>query len=140
MFLSTQGLQTVGSYSDVPTLCNSANLRIMSSSLVEIPQMRPGPTPDSFKIERISNAQVIADILYKTQDLTDEVFLELVDDLGYRAARLVLRDKALSGDVKALDLYHRIVTTERKERAARAEQRSSQSTTFSPVARPSDSE
>lgn len=75
-----------------------------------------GPVPKRFTNEYLCDPKVMADLLYRTSELTDEAFYEIVDDIGSRAARLVLRGKALAGDVKALDLYHRITKEEREER------------------------
>jgi len=94
--------------------------KIATKATADPPALRGGPTPQSFLLQNISNAAVIADILYKTQTLTDDAFNDLVDDIGYRAAKLVLRDKALAGDVRALELYHRIVKEQRLEREQRA--------------------
>ena len=88
----------------------------MGESTLNVARLRAGPTPEKYKKENISNPQVMADILHKTADLCDEAFEDLVNDIGYRAALLVLRDKALSADVKALDLYFRLIKETRSER------------------------
>ena len=68
---------------------------------------RPGPTPKRYTPEYLVDPAVMSNILYRTQDLTDEAYEELVNDIGSRAAILILRAKALGGDVRALDLYLR---------------------------------
>ena len=59
----------------------------------------------------------MADILHKTHDLSDEVFEELTASIGYRAALLVLRHKAISGDVRAIELYIKLTKEQKAERA-----------------------
>lgn len=82
-------------------------------------RMRAGPPAERFKLEKLIEAEEIRELLHKSWDLTDEAFDELVDDLGYRAAKLVLRAKAVAGDVKALDLYLRLAKEAKRERQAR---------------------
>ena len=86
--------------------------------------IRPGPTPDKYLVENISSPQLIADILHKTADLTDEAFYDLVNDIGGRTALLVLRHKAINGDVKALELYFKIVKEDKASRATKETARS----------------
>ena len=81
--------------------------------------MRGGPAPDRLSIENLSSPKIIADILHKTADLSDEEFNDIVDKLGSRAAHLVLRHKAINGDVKALDLYLRRCDERRKPKRAK---------------------
>ena len=77
---------------------------------------RPGRTPYRYTLEYLTDPKNIADLLYRTQELTDEAFNDLIDDVGIRAARLVLRTKALSGDVRALQLYDAITNRDRIKR------------------------
>ena len=78
----------------------------------------PGPIPKGSGFEPLMDAEKMTEILYRTQRYTDEAFDELVDDVGYRAARLVLRAKAVKGDIKALDLYIRLAKESKRERQA----------------------
>ena len=90
-----------------------------TDSQVSTTRLIGGKVPDSYKAEHLTTSEAIAEMLYRAQNVTDEYFDELVDSLGYRAAKLVLRAKAVSGDVKALDLYLRHVKESRAERAKR---------------------
>jgi hypothetical protein len=62
------------------------------------------PTP----IEDPITTEQIASYINRTKRLTDDAYEELVHDIGWRVAMLVLRHKAWSGDVRALDVYIRI--------------------------------
>jgi hypothetical protein len=81
---------------------------------------KTGPIPVSFKLENLHDPAVITEILYRSQTLTDDAYQDLVDDIGHRAARLILRAKAVQGDVKAIELYDKIVHRDRKARAERS--------------------
>jgi hypothetical protein len=77
---------------------------------------RPGPVPRSFQLETITDPKAIVEILYRTSELTDNAFIALVDDIGMRAARLILRAKAVGGDIRAIDLYLRIAREDKEKR------------------------
>ena len=83
------------------------------TSATDTPRLRGGNPSDKFTLEYLTNPANIAAILHKTWDLSDDAFYDLIDDIGTRAARLVLRTKALEGDVKALDLYWRVTKEDR---------------------------
>ena len=97
-------------------------------------------TPDKLTVAHIADAAKIESLLYRTQNLTDEAFQDLVDDVGARLARLVLRAKAVSGDIKALELYDKIVTRDREKRDKQRKPRvvGKQSSTFEQPPRLSD--
>lgn len=80
------------------------------------PQLVGGKVPPAYHIERLYDPAVIAEIMYRAQNLSDEAFEDLIDDVGYRASRLVLRAEAVRGNVKAIELYDKIVQRTRKER------------------------
>ena len=92
----------------------------------------PTRTPDKLTVAHICDAAKIESLLYRTQALTDDAFADLVDDVGARLARLVLRAKAVSGDIKALELYDKIVTRDREKRDKQRKPRviGKQSSTF----------
>lgn len=98
----------------------------MSTSEKDLPQTTtdrwkstPGPTPDRYKHEYLTDPKVLTDLLYRTEELTDEAFEDLVNDIGYRAALLVLRTKALGADIRALDLYLKLCREDRENRRKR---------------------
>ncbi len=72
--------------------------------------------PNEYTIERLSDPKVMAELLYRSQDLSDEAFEDLIDDIGLRATRIVLRASACSGDVKAADLYRKWVEADKAKR------------------------
>jgi hypothetical protein len=76
--------------------------------------------PASFNLENLFEPAIMAELLYRSQDLTDESYEDLVDQIGYRASRLILRAQAVKGNVKAIELYDKIVQRTRKERADKA--------------------
>lgn len=94
----------------------STDVETLPHSPPDEPKFRGGPAPEKFTIEALTNPETIAAILHKTWDLSDEAYYDLIDDIGTRAARLILRTKALSGDVRALDLYWRVTKEERGKR------------------------
>ncbi len=67
----------------------------------------------------------MTELLYRSKELSDEAFIDLVDDVGVRAARIVLRAKACSGDVKACELYLKLAQQAKadKKRPALAAER-----------------
>lgn len=70
------------------------------------------PTP----IERPTTAEEIASYINRTKQLTDEAYEELVHDIGWRVMLLVAREKAWTGNVKAMALYREIVRESRQIR------------------------
>jgi len=52
----------------------------------------------------------------RTQHLTDDAYEDLVHDFGYRLALLVLRAQAVQGNIKALELYIKVVNATRASR------------------------
>lgn len=91
-----------------------------------------GRPPKEFTIEHMTTEAEFVRLLNRTQYLTDDAYNEIVDDIGARAARLVLRAKALTGDVRALDLYLRIAKEDKRSRleAAKPAQRQAGASTF----------
>lgn len=83
------------------------------------PRLKPGFPAQDKTLEYLTDPKVIASFLHRYQELTDEAFDELVNDIGYRAALLVLRAKALSADVRALDLYIRLCREDKDARRKR---------------------
>ncbi len=81
------------------------------------PRLLGGPTPDRFDIKRLFDPGLMTEILYRAQNLDDDAYNELIDDIGSRAARLVLRAKACEGDVAALKLYLQLCKDDKKSRA-----------------------
>ena len=79
-------------------------------------KMRGGPPAERFTLDHLLDPANMAAFLHKTWDLSDEAFKDLVDDIGTRAARLVLRTKALGGDVRALELYDKITYRDHRDR------------------------
>jgi hypothetical protein len=79
-----------------------------------------GPVPERAKITNIVSAEYLQELLYRTEELTDDAFDDLIDDIGRRAARLVLRAKAVGGDVRACDLYLRLCKEAKAERDRKA--------------------
>lgn len=83
------------------------------------PRLLGGAVPPNFDIDGLASPEKMVELLYRTKQLSDEAFEEIVNDIGYRAALLVLRAKAIAGDVKALDLYLRLVKESKREREAK---------------------
>ena len=78
----------------------------MLKGMAKLPvKLRGGPAPENLKTEHMTDPEKLREFLHKTIELTDEAFEDIVNDLGYRTALLVLRAKAVSGDIKALELY-----------------------------------
>lgn len=82
----------------------------------DTPQLKTGPPAANKRLDYLTSADVIAELLHKTQDFTDEQFNDLIDDIGARAVRLVMRAKAVGGDVRAADLYLKLVEQDREAR------------------------
>ena len=80
-------------------------------------KLRGGPPAEKLKIENLTDVEKIREFLHKTLELTDECFEDLCNDIGYRTALLVLRAKAVSGDIKALEYYIRLCRELKKERS-----------------------
>ena len=99
----------------------SADDKTEQDANIEQPKSRRkllgGKVPPNWDIQRHYDPQHMTELLYRSKELSDEAFSDLIDDVGYRAARIVLRGKALQGDIRAIDLYMRTVKEERKERA-----------------------
>jgi len=55
-------------------------------------------------------------LMNRTQHLTDDAYEDLVHDFGYRLALLVLRAQAVQGNIKALELYIKVVNATRASR------------------------
>ncbi len=79
-------------------------------------RLRKGKPAANLDIAHLADADKIRDFLHKTLDLSDEAFEDLCNDVGYRAALLILRAKAVTGDIKALELYIRLCRELKKER------------------------
>ncbi len=107
-------------------------VQVKRSHVTGLPDGVGRPTP----IEDPIGPDQIASYINRTKQLTDEAYEELVHDIGWRVALLVLRSKAWSGDVRALDLYNRIVT-ESKSRRAKPKREPSKDVT-PPVFKPKD--
>lgn len=80
------------------------------------PRLLGGVIPSDFTIEALIDEKKIRELLYRSMSWTDEQFNELCDDVGSRAARLVLRAKACSGDVKACELYLKLAQQAKADR------------------------
>jgi hypothetical protein len=87
-----------------------------TKTLAEVASNGIGRPGKELTPEYMSSPDEITKLLNRTRHLTDEAFEDLVHDIGYRMALLVLRAKAVSGDTKAIDLYFKVV---RETRAAR---------------------
>ncbi len=73
-----------------------------------------GRPPKEMTLEYLTSAADFQRLLNATQNLTDEAYNDLIDDIGARAARLVLRAKACQGDVPALKLYLQVCQDAKK--------------------------
>lgn len=56
-------------------------------------------------LEEMQSPEVIAQLLRKSYAITDDVFDSIINIVGERAALLILRAKAVGGDVRAIDVY-----------------------------------
>jgi hypothetical protein len=102
-------------------------------------KMRSGPMPADFSIEKFCDLKRMGEFLYRSQDVNEQTYEEMVDFLGTRAARLVLRAKACDGDVRAIDLYLKVADEAKKRRTkpAKAPERNVTVTDqFKPGSRP----
>lgn len=97
---------------------NCVSLSIMRAAElgIQLTESPRGPVPKRVTTEYMTDPTIMAEMLYRTELVSDEDFTELVDQIGSRAARLILRAKALQGDVKALDLYFRIIKESKASR------------------------
>jgi hypothetical protein len=75
-----------------------------------------GAVPPTYQIAHLFDPEKMTELLYRSKELSDEAFEELVDELGSRAARIVLRAKAAQGDIRAIDLFLHIAKEAKKER------------------------
>ncbi len=91
-----------------------------------IPDKPAGRLAASTDPEQIATPAEVHALIDKTQHLTDDAYEDLVNELGSRAALAVLRGVALSGDVRALDVYLRRTDDWRKRRAAGGKTRGKQ--------------
>lgn len=92
----------------------------VAETAVEVHDKGIGRPSKELTAEYMCDAKEMQRLMNATQHLTDDAYEELVHDYGFRLALLVLRAKAVSGDVKAIDLYLRVV---KESRAARRHSR-----------------